>query len=128
MGDPESTTVHLFQGQQGEGDDPAEPLWYWHAKGGNGEIVVASAHGEPSEEDARLQLEDLVDVLWDNVEPDYVEDSAGEWRWSLTTQEVLRGRSSEGFVDRSGAKANFELGKTMLTRRLDVVVRESADG
>jgi uncharacterized protein YegP (UPF0339 family) len=124
----ECTTIHLFPSRATDGsEDASAPMWYWHAKGGNGEIVAAAKQGEGSEEEARLQLEDLVDALWDNVEPEYAQDSAGEWRWSLLTDDTLRGRSSEGFVDQRNAQENFELAKTMLTRRLTIVVRDAAD-
>ena len=113
----EKTTVHVFQSKT---DDE---LWYWHVRAENGEIVGASKSGELSEIECREQIEEFCDMLWDNIEPDYDQDSSGEWRWSIRTDIEIRGRSSEGFVERRGAQENFELVKKMMTRPLDIVVR-----
>jgi len=114
----EATIVYVFPIAAGQ-------RWIWHVKDSGGNVVASSHAERADEEGARLQVEDLVDALWDNVEPDYVEE--GSWHWVLVSNEELRGRSSRAFADRSEAQNDFELVKTMLTRRLDFSVPGSSD-
>lgn len=114
------STVEIYQ------DESEKKEWRWRVKADNNQIIGASSEGYEREEYARNNLMSLpkycreVDVKTAAAQPDprpadaklpleFYKDNADEWRWRITARNgQIVHASSEGYVDKAGAKTNLE--------------------